>query len=89
MRLKLGVQAIVSALVFGGVLLALMSIDPRVRERMSDLMTGGDGLTPVGMRVTDLVDALATALKYQSIENAPVLVFVTVGAVLFVFMFRT
>lgn len=89
MRQKLGVQAIVSALVFGGVLLALMSIDPRVRERMSDLMTGGDGLTPVGMRVTDLVDALATALKYQSIENAPVLVFVTVGAVLFVFMFRT
>jgi hypothetical protein len=86
MRIK---QAALSALVFVGVLLALVSIDPRVRERVSDLLTGGDGLAPVGVRVTDVVDALTTALKYQSIENAPVLVFVVAGAILFVFMFRT
>jgi hypothetical protein len=90
MRMKSGVQqAVMSAAVFCGVLLALVSIDPRVRERLTDLITGGEGLPPFGVRVTGIGDALMTALRHQSIENAPLLVFVTVGAVLFVFMFRT
>jgi hypothetical protein len=90
MQIKLGLrQTFLSSLVFCGILLALVSIDSRVRERMSDLMSGGDGISPWGDRLSDLGDALATAIKYQSIENAPLLVFATIGAVLFVFMVRT
>lgn len=75
-------------LVFCGVLLALVSVDARVRERVGDVVTGGDGITSWGDRVGDLVDALASAVRYQSIENAPLLVFATVGAVLFLFMVK-
>lgn len=90
MQIKLGLrQTFLSSLVFCGILLALVSIDSRVRERMSDLISGGDGISPWGDRLSDLGDALATAIKYQSIENAPLLVFATIGAVLFVFMVRT
>ena len=59
MRIKLTLrQWTLSTLVFGGVLFALASVDARVRERVSDVMTGGDGLTPWGDRVSDLGNAL-------------------------------
>jgi hypothetical protein len=51
-------------------------------------VTGGDGLTPWGDRVSDLGTALMSAVRHQSIENAPLLVFAAVGAVLFVFMLK-
>lgn len=90
MQIKLGLrQTFLSSLVFFGILLALVSVDARVRERVSDVISGGDGITPWGDRLTDLGDALTTAVKHQSIENAPLLVFATIGAVLFVFMVRT
>ena len=90
MQIKLGLrQGVLSSLVFCGVLFALASVDARVRERVGDVVSGGDGISPWGDRVSDLGTALATAIRHQSIENAPLLVFATVGAVLFVFMFRT
>ena len=90
MQIKLGLrQTVLSSLVFCGVLLALVSVDARVRERVSDVVSGGDGLTPWGDRLSDLGSALTTALRHQSIENAPLLIFTVVGAVLFVFMVRT
>jgi hypothetical protein len=89
MQIKLGLrQTVFSSMVFCGVLLALVSIDGRVRERLSDVMTGGDTVTPWGDRLSDLGEALATAVRYQSIENAPLLLFAAVGAVLFVFMLK-
>jgi hypothetical protein len=89
MQIKLSLrQTGLSLLVFCGVLLALVSVDARVRERVGDVVTGGDGITSWGDRVGDLVDALASAVRYQSIENAPLLVFATVGAVLFLFMVK-
>ena len=89
MQIKLSLrQWMLSTLVFGGVLLALTSVDARVRERVSDVVTGGDGLTPWGDRVSDLGSALALAVRHQSIENAPALIFVAVGAVLVVFMLK-
>lgn len=90
--MKLGVrQAIASAAVFGAVLLILISIDDRVRDRFSDLVSGGAGgsLTPWGDRAGDLGSALVSAAKYQSIENAPLLVFAAVGAMLVVFMLKS
>ena len=89
MQIKLSLrQWTLSTLVFGGVLVALTSVDARVRERVSDVVTGGDGLTPWGDRLTDLGTALTSAVRHQSIENAPLLIFAAVGAVLFVFMLK-
>jgi hypothetical protein len=89
MQIKLSLrQWMLSTLVFGGVLVALTSVDARVRERVSDVVTGGDSLTPWGDRVSDLGSALALAVRHQSIENAPLLIFAAVGAVLFVFMLK-
>ena len=82
-------QAVLSSLIFAGVLFALASVDARVRERVFELASGGDGVTPWGDRLSDVGSALTTAVRHQSIENAPLLIFATVGAVLFVFMVRT
>ena len=89
MQIKLSLrQAVLSSLIFGGVLLALASVDARVRERVGEVVSGGEGLTPWGDRIGDLGYALSMAVRHQSIENAPVLVFTAVGAVLFVFMVK-
>jgi hypothetical protein len=90
MQITLGLrQAILSGAVFTVVLLAIVSVDARVRERVAELASGGDGVSPWGDRLGDLGGALASAVRHQSIENAPLLIFATVGAVLFLFMFRT
>jgi hypothetical protein len=86
--MKLGIrETIVSPAVFGGMLLMLVSFDDRVRERFTELVGGGVG--PWADRLTEFGSALATAARYQSIENAPLLIFSVVGAVLVLFMFRT
>jgi len=89
-HLKLGVrQAIVSAAVFATVLMALVSIDDRVRDRFAQLVSGSNGMSSWSTRLGELASALITAAKYQSIDNAPLLIFAVVGAVLVVFMVRT
>ena len=82
-------QGVASAAVFAAVLLTLISVDERVRDRFNDLFSGGNSLAPWGVRVADLGDALTSAVRHQSIENAPLLIFGTVGAVLVMFMLRT
>ena len=77
-----------STAAFALVMLAVVSVDPRVRERVEELFNGGESVGPISARATELADALATAARYQSIENAPLVVFAAAGAVLFVFMFR-
>jgi hypothetical protein len=92
MTIKLGIrEGAVSAAVFGGVLFALVSVDPRVREHVSDLFRSGSSVsvTPWGGRLMELGDALWTAARHQSVDNAPLLVFATVGAVLTVFMLKS
>jgi hypothetical protein len=81
-------QALVSAAVFGLLLVMLVSVDQRVRERATQMVSRGDGLSSMGDRATDLGGALLSAFRHQSIENAPLLVFATVGAVLVVFMLK-
>jgi hypothetical protein len=71
---------------FGLVVAAVVSVDQRVRDQFERFLWGaGDW----DRRVMDLGNALMTALRYQSIENGPLLVFAAVGAVLFLFMVRT
>ena len=86
--MKLAVrQSIASVAVFSGVLLMLVSVDDRVRDRFSELASGSAG-SWTG-KLGELTDALVSAARYQSIENAPLLVFAVVGAVLVVFMVKS
>jgi hypothetical protein len=82
-------QTIASTVIFGAVVLGVVSVDDRVRERFGNLISGGDGISTWGNRATDLGGALVSALRHQSIENAPLMVFVTVGAVLVLFMLKS
>ena len=90
MKFKFGVQqAIASSAVFALIIVALVSVDARVRERFTDLVSGGESLGSWGDRASFLGDAVFSAVRQQSLENAPMVVFATVGAVLFLFMVRT
>jgi hypothetical protein len=86
--MKLGFkQSIVSAAVFGLVLLLLVSVDPRVREKANDLVVG-NGVSTLGNRATDLGGTLVSAARHQSIENSPLVIFAAVGAILVLFMLK-
>jgi hypothetical protein len=88
MTRKLGVrEGALSVAVFSALMFALLSVDPRVRDHASDLFRGG--ASPFTSRLGELGDALWTAARLQSIDNAPMLVFAAVGAVLTVFMLRS
>ncbi|MGB2715545.1 MAG: hypothetical protein WBC51_15290 [Vicinamibacterales bacterium] len=82
-------QTLGSAAVFVAILAALVSVDARVQERFTEVFAGGDGLSPWGDRLGDLGAALIGALRHQSIENAPLLVFAAGGLVLFLFMVKS
>jgi hypothetical protein len=89
MAAKLGIRhGAISAVVFAAVLLGLVSVDPRVHDRMTELVMSGS-VTPLGDRFGDLVSALWDAARTQSLDNAPTLVFVTVGTLLTLFMVRS
>ena len=90
MKFKFGMQqALASSAVFAVIILALVSVDERVKDRVRELAAGGDSLGSLGERAAYLGDVVMTAARHQSIENAPLVVFATVGAVLFLFMVRT
>ncbi len=80
-----------SVLCFIAVLSALVAVDPRVRERVMLLFNEAstEGLTSWGYRANRLVEAVIQAVRDQSIDNAPLLIFSVVAAVLVVFMLRT
>jgi hypothetical protein len=80
-----------SALSFGIVLAALISIDPRVRARFWRVFEdpSGGALSPLGDRLGDLFGVIWMAARDQSIDNAPLLIFTVVGVVLVAFMLRT
>jgi hypothetical protein len=80
-------QSFASAAIFVIVLLLLVSVDSRVRERFVGL-AAGDGVSTLSARAGDLGTTLVTAAKYQSIENAPMVIFATIGAILVVFMLK-
>ena len=90
MTRKLGLrEAILSPAIFGGILLMLSSVDDRVRDRFTNVVSPTDGLAPLGRRISEFGDALASAMQYQSIENAPLLIFAAVGITLTLFMFKS
>ena len=82
-------QVFVSAAVFAAVILGIASVDATVRERFTDLASGAASAPELTDHSVTIIEAIGMAVRHQSIENAPLVVFATVGAVLFVFMVRT
>jgi hypothetical protein len=82
---------VASAAGFGAVLGTLVALDPRVSHRLSAFIAGGPGGQFRG--ATDQAHALGTALldalKDQSIDHAPLLVFTAIAVLLVGFMVRT
>ena len=90
MKLKMGMrQGAASAGIFGAIMFALVSVDARVRDHVSDLVGNTASVAPLSTRFAELFDALWAAARHQSIENAPMVVFATVGIVLTLFMLRS
>ena len=81
-------EGILSVAVFGAILFALVSVDPRVEAQVTDLLRAGS-VTSWSARLGDLGGALWGAARDHSIDNAPLLVFATVGTVLTLFMLKS
>jgi hypothetical protein len=89
MKFKFGIrQALVSSAIFAGILTALVFFDAGVRDRFTEVVSSG-GASSLTDRVAYLGDAMFDAARHQSLENAPMVVFATAGALLFLFMVRT
>lgn len=85
--LREGIGSIVSVVI---VLAVLVSMDPRVKTRVADLVHDPvEGGMTAGSRLGELAETLWLAARDQSVENAPMLVFAVVGAVLVLLMLRT
>jgi hypothetical protein len=73
-------------------LLALIAVDDRVRDqislRISSARTAAQ-LIEAGTQVQDFFTVVADAARTQSLEHAPLMLFVFVGTVLVLFMIRT
>ena len=78
-----------SAAVFGAILFALISVDPRVEAQVTDLVRSSASVGSWSSRLGDLGGALWSAARDHSIDQAPLLVFATVGTVLTLFMFKS
>ena len=84
-------EGVASALSFGIVLAALVSIDPRVSGKFWSVMEhpSGEAIAPFSDRLSDLMGVLWMAARDQSIDNGPLLIFTVVAVVLVMFMLRS
>jgi hypothetical protein len=76
----------------GALLMTLVAVDDRVREQVSIRFSGGSAsaqLGAAGAHVRDLGAVVMDAVRDQSIEHAPLLIFVLAATVLVMFMLRT
>ena len=81
-------EGLFSALIFGGILAMLISVDPKVRDQAENLVRNNN-VSSLSDRASDLGGALMSAARHQSVDNAPLVVFATVGVVLTLFMFKS
>ena len=56
---------------------------------LHSLVSGGDGIASWDNRLIGSGRRPGRSIRYQSIENGPLMIFAVVGAVLFLFMIRT
>jgi len=85
-------DALISVAALAVLLVALVSVDERVRQQVSLRLVGGTAqaeLRGAGVQMHDLATVIVDAARYQSIEHAPMMMFVLAASVLFVFMLRS
>ena len=73
-------------------LVALVSIDDRVRERVTSMLTtppSSAEIVGVGEQISDMSHVVMKAARDQSIDHAPLMIFAAVATVLVLFMVRT
>jgi hypothetical protein len=82
---------LVSTLCLLTLLTALISIDPRVKERFWQLVsqTSREGVTPAVERIGDAGQAIVRSANDYSLAQEPLLVFTVVAIVLVFFMLRS
>jgi len=89
MRRVLG-DALISAGAVLILLLVLVSVDDRVRERVSALATPSRSeLVSAGTQLGDVSRVVFEAARDQSIEHAPMMIFAVAATVLVLCMLRT
>ena len=89
-RRRVVTDALVSAAALTALLLALVAFDDRIREQIFLRVSAGPTaqLADLGSRVRDVAAILASAARNQSIEHAPLMIFVLAATVLVLFMLR-
>jgi len=73
-------------------LIGLAAIDDRVREQIARAFTSrgpADEIATFGSRVNDMAMIAAQAMRDQSIEHAPLVIFALTAGILLVLMTRT
>ena len=72
-------------------LIMLVTIDPRVREQMSEVWgsPGSSAVTSISSQVREVSTVVLTAARDHSIDNAPLMIFALAATVLVLFMLRT
>jgi hypothetical protein len=84
-------DALVSASALLIVLVALMAVDHRVREQITVAMSGAaspEAVVAAGGQVSYVTGVLLSAAREQSIDHAPIVIFVAAASVLVIFMLR-
>ena len=85
-------DALISVVALVALILMLAAFDGRVREQISLRIGSGRASAQVvnaGVVVRDLTGVVADAVRDQSIEHAPLVIFVLGATVLMLFMLRT
>lgn len=84
-------DAVISGIVLALLVAGLALIDPRVREHVATFVSTSAPSTAAGAstQLADVTSALFIAARDQSIDHAPMMIFVVVATVLFLAMFRS
>ena len=84
-------DALLSATAIAIVLIVLVAADGRVRDQLRALTTSAPTVTlaAAGAQLREATSVLILSVKTQSLEHGPVVVFVTVAAVLVLAMVRS
>ena len=86
---RLSGDALASAGVLGIVLVTLMSIDVRVREQVGTVIGSTSDVGDASGRIGEIGSVLFEAARTQSVDHAPMMIFIVAATVLVLFMVRT
>lgn len=85
-------DTLISVTALCALVLILASLDERVRDQVSLRIAPGQAsaqIADAGATVTNLTGVVVTAVRDQSIEHSPLVIFVLAAGVLVLFMLRT